>query len=191
LRTGEIFALQWRNVDLAARRVHVRESVKGPLKDDDSRVVPVLDALLPILKTWKLKGGGTGRVIPPMRCDGEKIYKGTPGPYLRAALEKLKLAREGLGWYEATRHTFASQWVLAGGSIEKLSVMLGHYSVTMTERYAHLRPDLFPVEDLATIAIDLRPGRAKTGAIGHQMGTGTEKHAGTTRKQKKMVGAAL
>jgi len=61
----------------------------------------------------------------------------------------------------------------------------------MTERYAHLRPDLFPVEDLATIAIDLRPGREKPGAIGHQMGTGAEKHSGSTRKQKKMVGAVL
>jgi len=32
-----------------ARRIHVRESVNGPLKDGDSRIVPVLDALLPIL----------------------------------------------------------------------------------------------------------------------------------------------
>src|SRR6266852_5426473 len=54
------------------------------------------------------------------------------------ALEKLELARPGLGWYEATRHTFASQWVLSGGSIEKLKEMLGHYSVVVTGRYAHL-----------------------------------------------------
>src|SRR6266849_2426046 len=71
------------------------------------------------------------------------------------ALEKLELARPGLGWYEATRHTFASQWVLSGGSIEKLKEMLGHYSVVVTERYAHLRPDLFPASDLGTIELDL------------------------------------
>jgi len=94
---------------------------------------------------------------------------------MRAALKQLGLERAGLGWYEATRHTFASQWVLCGGSIEKLSVMLGHDSVTMTERYAHLWADLFPVEDLATIAVDLRPGRAKP----------------TTMKDNKMVRAAL
>src|SRR5712671_3684006 len=175
LRTGEVFALQWSNVDLAAAqpRIHVRESVKGPLKDKDSRVVPVLDALLPILKAWKLKTGGAGRVIPPMRRDGEKIDKGTPGPYLRAVLEKLKLARPGLGWYEATRHTFASQWVLAGNSIEKLSVILGHWSVTQTEVYAHLRPDLFSKADLGTIAVDLRPGSADPSPIGHQTATAT------------------
>jgi integrase len=53
LRTGEIFALRWLHVDVVARRIHVRESVKGPLKDKDSRVVPILDPLLPILTEWK------------------------------------------------------------------------------------------------------------------------------------------
>src|SRR6267143_5010265 len=174
LRTGETFALRWANVDLAQRRIHVRESIKGPLKDSDSRVVPILDALLPILQAWKLKSGGAGRVVPPMHRPGKKVGKGTPGPYLRAALQKLGLERPGLGWYEATRHTFASQWVLAGNSIEKLSVVLGHWSVTQTEVYAHLRPDLFSKNDLATIAIDLRPGSADPRAIGHQTATASK-----------------
>lgn len=98
----------------------------------DSRVVPVLDPLLPILNAWKLASGGEGLVIQPLRTDGKKIDKATPGTYLRAALAELKLEQPGLGWYEATRHTFASQWVMSGGSIEKLKEMLGHYSVVMT-----------------------------------------------------------
>jgi integrase len=158
LRTGEVLALRWEHVDLATRRIHVRESVKGPLKDKDSRMVPVLDPLLPILTAWRLKTGGVGRVIPPMRCDGRKVDKGTPGPRLRAVLEQLGLVREGLGWYEATRHTFASQWVMAGGSIEKLKEILGHYSVVVTERYAHLKPELFTAKDLGTLAVDLEAG---------------------------------
>jgi site-specific recombinase XerD len=59
-------------------------------------------------------------------------------------LGQLKLARPGLGWYEATRHTFASQWVMAGRSLEELKEILGHYSVVVTERYAHLRPARTP-----------------------------------------------
>ena len=90
--------------------------------------MPVLDALLPILTEWKLKSGDAGRVIPPMRCDGKKIDKATAGNYFRVALGQLELTQPRLGWYEATRHTFASQWVLAGNSIEKLSASLGHYS---------------------------------------------------------------
>lgn len=39
----------------------------------------------------------------------QKIDKHTPGMYLRLALARLGIAREGLGWYQATRHTLASQ----------------------------------------------------------------------------------
>jgi len=170
LRTGEIFALRWLHVDLAARRIHVRKSVKGPLKDKDSRVVPILDPLLPILSEWKLKSGGEGLVIPPLRCDGKKIDKATPGNFLRPVLTALGLARPGLGWYEATRHTFASQWVMAGGSIEKLKEILGHYSVVMTERYAHLKPELFTPKDMAVIDLDLAAGDAVPVPLGQSLG---------------------
>jgi len=160
LRTGEVLGLRWEHVDLPARRIHVRESISGPLKDKDSRVVPILNALAPVLIAWKLKMGGVGRVLPLMRVDGEALNKKTLGRNLRATLKRLKLERLGLGWYEATRHTFASQWVLSGGSIEKLKEILGHYSVVVTERYTHLRPDLFADRELDTIPFDLRTGRA-------------------------------
>lgn len=172
LRTGEVFGLKWEHVDLSTRRIHVRESVAGPLKDKDSRMVPILDALLPVLSGWKLRTGGEGRVIPPLRRDGGKIDKHTPGKYLGKTLERLGLARPGLGWYEATRHTFASQWVLGGGSIEKLKEILGHYSVVVTERYTHLRTDLFSPKDHATISVDLGPGKAVPGRIGQTLGSG-------------------
>jgi integrase len=178
LRTGEVFALRWEHVDLLARRIHVRESVAGPLKDKDSRIVPILDSLHPVLIAWKLRTGGEARVIPPLRRDGAKVDKHTPGRYLRATLERLGLARPGLGWYEATRHTFASQWVLAGGSIEKLSKVLGHFSVVLTERYVHLRPDLFADKDRATISLDLGAGGADPVQIGVKTGSAEAATAG-------------
>ena len=90
---------------------------------------------------------------------GKALDKKIPGRNIRATLKRLGLERPGLGWYEATRHTFASQWVLSGGSIEKLKEILGHYSVVVTERYTHLRPDLFAERELDTISFDLRSGR--------------------------------
>ncbi|MBN4071837.1 tyrosine-type recombinase/integrase [bacterium AH-315-F18] len=45
-------------------------------------------------------------------------------------------------WY-VLRHTFASQLVMQGVSIFKVSKFLGHAGVTTTERhYAHLTPEL-------------------------------------------------
>jgi len=41
------------------------------------------------------------------------------------------------------RHTFASHWVMNGGDMFKLQKVLGHKSVQMTMRYAHLTPNAF------------------------------------------------
>jgi site-specific recombinase XerD len=38
------------------------------------------------------------------------------------------------------RHSFASRLIQAGVSIYKLQKLLGHASITQTERYAHLQP---------------------------------------------------
>lgn len=174
LRTGEVFALKWEHVDLPARRIHVRESISGALKDKNSRVVPLLAPLAPVLTAWKLKTGGNGLVVPPMRSDGDHVHKEAYSRELRTVLKGLGLQREGLGWYESTRHTFASQWVLSGGSIEKPKEMLGHYSVVITERYTHLRVDLFAERELSTIAVDLRPGSPETAQIGGKAGAEAE-----------------
>ena len=123
-------------------------------------MVPILDALYPVLAQWKLRTGGEGRLIPSMRSEGVRISKRIPGKHLRATLRRLGLERPGLGWYEATRHTFASQWVLGGGSIEILKEILGHHSVVVTERYTHLRPDLFADRERSTIPLALNPAAA-------------------------------
>lgn len=160
LRTGEVLALRWEHVDIERRRIHVRESVNGRLKDNESRVVLILDGLHAVLAAWKLRTGGKGTVVPPMRSDGKRCDGHTVGKYLRKAVTSLHLPK--VTWYQATRHTFASHWVLSGGSIEKLKEMLGHCSVVVTERYAHLKPELFAQRDFGTIALDLTPGGVVT-----------------------------
>lgn len=156
LRNGEALALRWEHVDLDARRLHVRESVEGPLKDIDSRIVPIQDALFPLLRELKLRSGGKGTVVRSMHADGRHLNGNTIRGHLKEALEELRLP--SLTWYQATRHTGASQWVMSGGSIEKLREIMGHSSVTMTERYAHLRPEAFGDRERAAIRVSLAPG---------------------------------
>ena len=160
LRTSEVFHLRWPSVDLAAQRIMVSEGGRVTTKDREPRPVPILDALLPVLEQWRLAHPGTGRVIPPLRCDGSKIDKGTPGPALQSVLVRLGLAREGLGWYEATRHTFASHWAMQGRPLRELQKILGHSSIAITERYAHLAPDYWAPGVHGALPVDLTPGGA-------------------------------
>ena len=157
MRTGEVFALRWASVDLKARRILVRESVKGPVKDRDPRAVPILADLLPVLEAWKLRSGGAGLVVPPSRSDAGHVGKGIPGPALAEALRGLGLEREGLGWYECTRHTFASHWAMSGRPLRELQKILGHSSIAVTERYAHLAPGYFAEGVHEAIRVDLSP----------------------------------
>jgi integrase len=204
LRTGEVFALRWSSVDLATRRLFVSESVGGRTKDRDPRAVPIQDALLPVLKAWQVESGGKGLVIPPLRKDGGHVDKATPAEHLRAVLVELGLKPlEPKVWYQATRHTFASHWVMAGGSLRELQAILGHASITETERYAHLAPGYFSEGAHSTISIDLRPGGAVvpltaegTGSadpvsIGHSSGTHPGVRRGVAGNHKRNAGAAL
>jgi len=118
-------------------------------------MVPILSALAPVPTAWKLKTGGEGLVIRGKRS-GKALNKKIPGRTILRTLKRRGLERPALGWDEATRHTFASQWVLNGSSIEKLKEIMGHYSVVVTERYTHLRTDLFADRELDAIPFDLR-----------------------------------
>jgi integrase len=165
LRPGEVRALKWDNVDLARRRIYVRESVKGPTKDKDSREAPIVPGLHALLVEWRKKNPRpyNDLVCPP---SFGILGQAKPGPRrqflgehrmtasIKKACKKLKLPE--LTFYEAGRHTFASQWVLNGGSIEKLREILGHSTVLVTERYAHLKPELFQEADLLRADVSLK-----------------------------------
>ncbi|MEO8214952.1 MAG: tyrosine-type recombinase/integrase, partial [Myxococcales bacterium] len=152
LRTSEIRALRWEHVDLGTGNIHVQVQVerrrgKDPstwnedgvqsLKSDETRIVPVFPMLAAILGEIP-PGERQGLVCRPIRHrDGGHLSDRTMSSELRKVLTTLKLARPGLGWYECSRHTMASLYILDGGTLEDLKRILGHSTVLVTERYAH------------------------------------------------------
>lgn len=164
LRTGEARALQWEGIDLQRRTITVTHSVEKRtgraaafLSNDGlvvtksafSRVVPITDLLLPILRAHE--PGAPSSLVCPGNDRGlllPFLTEEAIGEAIEEALDALELP--SMTFYEATRHSFASQWVLHGGNIHTLSTILGHSSIQVTERhYVHLVPGRFTDADRA------------------------------------------
>lgn len=138
LRLDEMLHLQWVDVDLELRLITVQRGRQGPPKNGQIRHVPVLDSVLPLLERRALRRAGNALVFP-----GRKGKVRTKTPVQCAFKYALKRAEldTSLSWHDL-RHTCASWWVLGGGDIFRLSKLLGHQSVLVTQRtYAHLAPE--------------------------------------------------
>jgi integrase len=138
MRLDEVVHLRWADIDLERRLIAVHRGRHGTTKSGKARYIPILDNLMPMLRRLALNRDGATLVFP-----GEKGKpRSKPGvrfPFKQAA------ARAGLPKalrFHDLRHTFASQWVLDGGDIFRLSKILGHSNVMITQKvYAHLAPE--------------------------------------------------
>ncbi|WP_321859193.1 phage integrase [Paraburkholderia tropica] len=94
--------------------------------------------------------------------EGEHVF----GPAMSAFREGVRRAGVTLPKGQLThvlRHTFASHFMMNGGSILSLQRALGHHSLAMTMRYAHLSPEhLAETRHLNPLAQLDGTGRQKT-----------------------------
>jgi integrase len=159
LRTGEVRALRWDDIDLGTRLIHVRQQIarhgtglRG-LKDGESRLVPISDSLYWYLRNKMPVFHPDQRDGLVCSFDGKTVLDDhMMGDLFAQALTELELP--AMRWYNGTRHTFGSQWVINGGSLETLREMMGHSSVTVTERYAHLIPGNYTDADRARVVVE-------------------------------------
>ena len=138
MRLDELLHLHHADVDLERRLITVHRGRQGTVKSGKVRAVPILDVVLDMLKKRALRRAGDVLVFPGK----EGAVRSKPG--VRDAY-KLAVKRAGLDTrlrFHDLRHTFASHWVLDGGDIFRLSRVLGHSSVVITQKfYAHLAPE--------------------------------------------------
>ena len=139
MRRGELVALRWQDVDLEAGKVLVRQTIWrgiiGVPKNHKPREIPLSAQVVAMLKAHRHLRG------PLVFCD-------EGGEYLRVnKLNRVIVAvckRAGLrhiGWH-VLRHTFASHLAMRNVPLKAVQELLGHASIQMTMRYAHLSPSV-------------------------------------------------
>lgn len=149
LRKGELFGLRWPDLDLDTRRLTIARSFATTPKSGKPRHLRLPDAVVPLLTQWQKECPRTaqGLVFPRRFRDGTwGMVRGTSEvlglPALLAAAGCPKVARP---WH-TLRHTFASHYIMQGGSLLALQKILGHSDIKMTLIYSHLAPDFLGAE---------------------------------------------
>lgn len=113
------------------------------MEDGESRHVPISDDLFQVLVSLESRGA-SGYVFPsrlPRRSDGSDSDTDRPlvdiKNSFRAALDRAHIRDFR---FHDLRHTFASHLVMQGVDLNTVRELLGHKSLQMTLRYAHLSP---------------------------------------------------
>ena len=142
LRRGEALRLHWKDIDFERRMLTV--TAQGS-KTGKPRHVPMNSVLVDTLERWASMGTHEGLVFPNPATGGTLTH------FRRSWAGILKAA--GIVDFRThdTRHHFASRLVQAGVPLNTVRELLGHASLQMTMRYAHLAPEhgLAAVELLA------------------------------------------
>jgi integrase len=137
-RAGEQIAFEWGELDLRNRFVCLRRSstdgtVRETTKSGKPRKVPLTASLEAALRDIRHVRG------PLVFCqkDGSPMTLWMLHERLWSACRRAGLRR--IRWHDC-RHSFASQLVMANTPLRQVQEWLGHSTITMTMRYAHLAP---------------------------------------------------
>jgi integrase len=130
MRRGELLSLKWDNLDLKHGFILLEQE---DTKNGERREIPINETLRRTLEAL------------PRRLDGGNVFFNpeTDKPYqtLSAAFIKAceKAGIQDFRFHDL-RHTFASILVMAGKDLTTVKELLGHKTLAMTLRYAHLAP---------------------------------------------------
>jgi len=139
VRSGELIALNWEDVDLQTKQLTVKKSrwrkmIVSP-KNNKARHIPLTREVCNMLsgrtkRTGLLFSDEKGDYLRPKR-----VYRAVQRACVKAGLRKIR--------FHDLRHTFASHLAEQGASLRSIQLLLGHADIKTTMRYAHLSPSAF------------------------------------------------
>lgn len=137
LRAGEIHNLCWADIDFESKLMHIRDP-----KNNKSRHSYLTDEIIKVLESRKPIGSMDDLIIPSIKGEKRTSISDT----FERVVDELGLNssitdRRHKVVFHTLRHTFASWLVQAGTPLYTVAELMGHSSLEMTKRYAHLSPD--------------------------------------------------
>jgi integrase len=140
MRRGEILSLKWSQIREGF--IYLRET-----KTSEPRQIPVNDTLDLMFKQIKSEQNPKGNNVvaidgkPVKKLKSKRVftYNGEPIKEVKRSFKTaLKDAEIQDFRFHDLRHTFASLIIMKGGTLKDVQELLGHKTMTMTLRYAHL-----------------------------------------------------
>lgn len=168
MRRSEQYAMEWQNVNFERKLLNVTRSKHGRLRHIplNSIALAAFASLLPNMATGNLVF---------LSQDGHNSLQGNRHWFEDAVAEA---GVSDFTWHDL-RHTFASRLVMAGVGIRAVQDLMGHKTINMTARYAHLEPahQLEAVEQLVGFGSKSRIGAVVKKAQARVTGNGAKKAA--------------
>jgi integrase len=132
LRRGNILDLRWDECDRESGVIR-----KAKTKNNEAVAIPMNAAVLAILDKLEERRNGSLYVFPHMQGEQEgEAIKDVKNSF-RTALKRAKIEKFR---FHDLRHCCASWLMMNGADLNDVRQILGHKSIAMTLRYAHLSP---------------------------------------------------
>lgn len=140
MRLSEIINLRWCSIDLQQREIKVQNTKEFTTKNKKDRIIPINDTLYQILSER----------LPKIISINESEYVFSNAAGFRYSpfyiSKKFKRAVREAKFndkihFHSLRHSFISNLIQRGCSIYVAKELAGHSQISVTEIYAHLRPE--------------------------------------------------
>jgi integrase len=128
-RSEQYRRISWREVDFERRDLYVPRSKKVR-----SRHIELNDTALSAFRELYRRTDGKDPIFANQR-NGEPVLG--PRHWFEDAVKKAEL--EDFTWHDL-RHTFGSRLAMAGVPLRHIADLMGHATIQMTMKYAHLAP---------------------------------------------------
>lgn len=131
LRVSEVSHVTWEDLDVHARTIRITNS-KGQV----DRVVYMAPDVERMLKLWQARRSTSPYVFPGRKKGSTPLSRKQIFWLMKKYLQQAALPRQYSP--HCLRHTFATQLLNAGVSLEVLKELMGHRSIHITLRYTPL-----------------------------------------------------